>query len=148
MIGSRNFGIVLAVGGQDPELFSDEGSFSRLVERYECRKIRRIRLARRTRFFLRRSLWVTEVRGRRAVKRTMDLAGALFLIVLLAPLLLLVALAIKLSDGGDVLYWQKRVGEKGTLFPFPKFRSMVPDADRKIVSVAGSITTATALPSK
>ena len=49
-----------------------------------------------------------------------------------SPILLFVAVAIKLTDGGPVLYWQKRVGMWGELFNFPKFRSMVIDADKKV----------------
>ncbi|MFN9973685.1 MAG: sugar transferase, partial [Phycisphaerae bacterium] len=49
----------------------------------------------------------------------------------LLPLLLAVALSIKLSDGGPVLYTSKRVGRGGRTFDFFKFRSMVVDADRR-----------------
>ena len=48
----------------------------------------------------------------------------------LSPLFLLVALAIKITDRGPVLYWQTRVGQWGREFPFPKFRSMVMNADK------------------
>jgi lipopolysaccharide/colanic/teichoic acid biosynthesis glycosyltransferase len=63
-------------------------------------------------------------------KRAMDLGGALILGVLLSPLLAVVALAIKLNDGGAVLFWQTRVGRRGREFSFPKFRSMVVGADK------------------
>src|SRR5262249_44370183 len=43
--------------------------------------------------------------------------------------LFLVALAIKLTDWGPVLFWQIRVGRWGREFPFPKFRSMVRNAE-------------------
>ena len=45
------------------------------------------------------------------------------------PLFLIVALLIKLTDGGPVLFWQSRVGRWGREFPFPKFRSMVANAE-------------------
>lgn len=64
------------------------------------------------------------------VKRLFDLVFSSALLVVLSPLLLIVAAAIKLHDGGPVLFWQNRVGRWGTEFRFPKFRSMVIDADR------------------
>jgi lipopolysaccharide/colanic/teichoic acid biosynthesis glycosyltransferase len=68
--------------------------------------------------------------GARALKRGLDMALALTALVLLAPLLLIVAALIKLTDGGAVLFWQTRVGRWGREFAFPKFRSMIPNADR------------------
>src|SRR5262249_7361462 len=64
-----------------------------------------------------------------AVKRTIDIAAALTGLVLLLPLFLIVALLIKLTDRGPVLFWQSRVGRWGREFPFPKFRSMVTNAE-------------------
>jgi lipopolysaccharide/colanic/teichoic acid biosynthesis glycosyltransferase len=63
------------------------------------------------------------------VKRAIDLVGALFLSVLLTPLLFLIAFLIKCQDGGPILYWQTRVGRLGRCFGFPKFRSMVVNAE-------------------
>jgi len=68
--------------------------------------------------------------GARALKRGLDVALALTALVLLAPLLLIVAVLIKLTDKGPVLFWQTRVGRWGREFAFPKFRSMIPNADR------------------
>jgi lipopolysaccharide/colanic/teichoic acid biosynthesis glycosyltransferase len=45
--------------------------------------------------------------------------------------MLLTALLIKLTDRGPVLFWQARVGKWGRVFPFPKFRSMVVDAEAR-----------------
>jgi exopolysaccharide biosynthesis polyprenyl glycosylphosphotransferase len=58
------------------------------------------------------------------LKRVIDIAASLVLIVLAAPLMLAVAMGIKLSSQGPVFYVQKRVGYRGRLFPFLKFRSM------------------------
>lgn len=58
------------------------------------------------------------------VKWVIDRIGALILIPLLTPLLLIVALIIKLQDGGSVFYNQPRVGLGGTPFTIYKFRSM------------------------
>jgi len=62
-------------------------------------------------------------------KRAFDLIAVVPALLLLSPLFLLMALAIKLEDGGPVLYWQKRVGLNGRVFAFPKFRSMRTDSD-------------------
>ncbi len=64
-------------------------------------------------------------------KRTFDVAGALVLLVLLSPIMTGVALAVRLDDGGPVLYRQIRVGRDGRHFRCLKFRSMVVDADRR-----------------
>jgi lipopolysaccharide/colanic/teichoic acid biosynthesis glycosyltransferase len=64
-----------------------------------------------------------------ALKRGLDLLVVVPALLLLAPLFALVALAIRLHDGGPVLFWQKRVGRFGQEFAFPKFRSMRVDAE-------------------
>ncbi|PYM50121.1 MAG: hypothetical protein DME16_07220 [Candidatus Rokuibacteriota bacterium] len=63
-------------------------------------------------------------------KRAFDVALAGLGLVLSAPLWALVAIAIKLGDGGPVLFSQERVGVGGRPFRSLKFRSMVPDAER------------------
>ncbi|MCF7837294.1 MAG: sugar transferase [Candidatus Marinimicrobia bacterium] len=63
-------------------------------------------------------------------KRLLDILGALAGLVLLAPLFVLVGLAIVIEDGWPVFYAQERVGQFGRLFKFYKFRSMVRNADR------------------
>ena len=64
-----------------------------------------------------------------AIKRAIDVMAVAPALFLLAPFFGLMALAIKLEDGGPVLYWQKRVGRNGRVFAFPKFRSMRTDSD-------------------
>ena len=59
------------------------------------------------------------------VKRAFDLVAASLLLVFLAPLLALVALRIRLADGGQVIFAHTRVGRHGRLFPCFKFRTMV-----------------------
>ena len=63
------------------------------------------------------------------VKPTLDRVVAAILLVLLAPLLLLIALGIKLQDGGPILFVQSRTGYLGRRFPLLKFRTMIPDAE-------------------
>ncbi|MPZ19858.1 MAG: TIGR03013 family PEP-CTERM/XrtA system glycosyltransferase [Luteitalea sp.] len=62
-------------------------------------------------------------------KRGMDVCAALVGLIVAAPLLALVALAVKLSSPGPVLYRQNRVGRSGTVFTLVKFRSMRVDAE-------------------
>jgi len=66
-----------------------------------------------------------------ALKRCLDVVGAAGMLLLLSPLLAVIAVAIKLGDGGPVLYRQMRVGRDGNLFGVLKFRTMVPDADKR-----------------
>lgn len=61
-------------------------------------------------------------------KRALDLVLASLGLLLLAPLLLLIALAIKLDSAGPVLFRQERVGRYGRPFRIHKFRTMVADA--------------------
>ena len=74
--------------------------------------------------------WHVKSRSLRLAKRTVDLCLVIPAMVLLMPLFSLVALAIKLQDGGPVFYWQSRVGQRGREFRFPKFRSMCMNADQ------------------
>ena len=64
-------------------------------------------------------------------KRVFDLVVSLMLLFFLAPLLLVVALAIKLTSSGPVFFKQKRMGKNRRLFVLYKFRSMCVDADKK-----------------
>lgn len=66
-----------------------------------------------------------------AVKRTFDLIASSILLVLLSPLFLFIAIAIKATSPGPILFKQIRVGLNGRRFTLYKFRSMVEDADSK-----------------
>lgn len=66
----------------------------------------------------------------RFIKRVLDILLSSLGLLLLAPLFVVVALAIKWEDGGPVFYFARRVGENGALFQMLKFRSMVVDADK------------------
>ncbi len=65
-------------------------------------------------------------------KRIMDIILSSLALLLLLPLSLIIAIAIKIYDGGPVFYISKRYGRKGTPFNFYKFRSMVIGAEEKI----------------
>ena len=63
-------------------------------------------------------------------KRAMDIIGSLCGIILLSPLLIIVALAIKIEDPrGSIFFSQQRCGKDNKLFPMYKFRSMVSNAE-------------------
>lgn len=63
------------------------------------------------------------------LKRLIDIAGAAFGLIVLSPLMLLTAIAIKLESPGPVFFIQERMGLDGKLFPMIKFRSMRTDAE-------------------
>lgn len=63
-------------------------------------------------------------------KRTYDVVLATTGLVVCAPILLVIAVIIKLADGGPVFYRQQRVGRGGTLFWIWKFRTMIVNADK------------------
>ena len=87
-------------------------------------------LRHRFRFWRKKYAWIGIVGGAQALKRMIDIVGASTLLLCSSPFLILVAVLIKLTDRGPVLYWQTRVGRWGREFPFPKFRSMVTNAER------------------
>ena len=62
--------------------------------------------------------------------RLLELAVTLCLLLLLSPLMLLAALAIRLSDKGPALYSQERIGFRGRVFNIYKFRTMNQDSEK------------------
>ncbi len=64
-----------------------------------------------------------------AAKRALDVVISATMLALLSPLFLIIGVLIKLTDGGSVFFRQKRVGEKGIVFDFYKFRSMCINAE-------------------
>lgn len=73
---------------------------------------------------------------RRLVKGVLDRALAASMLLVAAPVLLLVALAVKLTDRGPVLYGQERIGKDGRPFRIWKFRSMYVGADTMVEDLA------------
>jgi len=78
---------------------------------------------------------VAQNEGMLLAKRFMDLLLVLAAMPVVAPVMGLVALAIKLDDGGPVFFKQERVGLRKRLFPMYKFRSMVVDAEAKLKEI-------------
>jgi lipopolysaccharide/colanic/teichoic acid biosynthesis glycosyltransferase len=65
-------------------------------------------------------------------KRALDIALSGAGLAASSPLWLLLAILVKLEDGGPVFYSQERVGEGGRVFKAFKFRSMIPDAEARV----------------
>jgi exopolysaccharide biosynthesis polyprenyl glycosylphosphotransferase len=68
----------------------------------------------------------------RLIKRTIDIFGSLTALILLSPLFIAIAVVIKLTSKGPILFKQKRVGQYGVRFTFLKFRSMYFQSSPKI----------------
>ena len=111
------------VGSQRVELMEE------LYRRYGSKASGPGGLGLRLRYWRKKYAWIIVVGGAKALKRLIDIVGASILLLCLWPLFLVVALCIKLTDGGPVLFWQTRIGLWGKEFPFPKFRSMVVNAE-------------------
>src|SRR6185312_725015 len=68
-------------------------------------------------------------------KRLVDIAIAIPALILAAPMLVLVACAVKLHDGGPILFLQPRVGLDGGTFTLVKFRTMAPDSPARLAQL-------------
>lgn len=64
------------------------------------------------------------------IKRIFDFVVSLVGVIIISPILLIVAIAIKIDSKGNILFLQKRVGRKGKPFYIYKFRTMVTDAEK------------------
>ena len=80
---------------------------------------------------LRQAVWLMTVDGAYRIKRAFDFVAALGGIVVLSPLFLAIALAVKFTSRGPVFFCQTRVGRNGRHFRFYKFRSMYADAEAR-----------------
>ena len=70
-----------------------------------------------------------------ALCRAFDIFVALAVILFTAPLLIVIALGVKLHDGGPALFGHERIGRGGRMFRCMKFRSMVVDADARLAAL-------------
>jgi exopolysaccharide biosynthesis polyprenyl glycosylphosphotransferase len=73
----------------------------------------------------------------RVIKRLFDLLLVVPAIIFVTPLYFIIALMIKMESRGPILYTQKRIGQNGVLFLFPKFRSMRPGSDARRLEILG-----------
>ena len=85
----------------------------------------------RARDFVRTWAWGFMVRNSYRLKRLIDILASLAGILVLSPLFLFLALAVKLTSPGPVIFAQTRVGRYGRHFTFYKFRSMYRDAEAR-----------------
>ena len=67
--------------------------------------------------------------GGATTKRLLDIALGILFIALFSPFFFLIAILIKFSSKGPILYWSNRVGQNNKVFHFPKFRTMVVGSD-------------------
>lgn len=74
----------------------------------------------------------------RAVKRIFDILFSLSILVLFTPIFLAIAIAIRFSSKGPIVYSHQRIGRGGKKFGCYKFRTMYPDADTKLKSILES----------
>jgi lipopolysaccharide/colanic/teichoic acid biosynthesis glycosyltransferase len=72
---------------------------------------------------------------RDAILRICDIVLAAAAIVFFAPLLMILGVAVFVSDPGPIFFGHKRIGKDGTIFRCFKFRSMVQDADRRLAAI-------------
>ena len=102
----------------DPAKYWSQVTQDGTVERWSCLTRRKI------------VLWRSTMLLARAMKRGLDIVGAIGALCAFSPFFAATALLIKLEDRGPVFFCQKRVGAGGRLFGMYKFRSMVVNADK------------------
>jgi lipopolysaccharide/colanic/teichoic acid biosynthesis glycosyltransferase len=94
---------------------------------------------------------MSKQKGEPVLKRTVDIIGSLTALVLFMPIFLIVAVLVKLTSQGPILFCQKRVGRYGKEFQFYKFRTMSTDSDPRIHQeyvaklIAGDISRSTGI---
>ena len=71
------------------------------------------------------------------LKRFLDFIGSLILLILLSPILIILAISIKIDSKGPVFYRQERVTTNGKTFKIFKFRTMIQDADKRGTLITG-----------
>ena len=135
-------GVVIAAGDLSHSVLND--LVRRLQERHvhihlssgvrgiDYRRLRALPLAHEPLFYVEES---GLRRSQLVIKRMIDLVGSGLALLLLSPVILVLALAVKLSDRGPVFFKQVRVGRNGKLFRCVKFRTMVVDAEAKLAEL-------------
>jgi exopolysaccharide biosynthesis polyprenyl glycosylphosphotransferase len=140
----RATGVLVAMGTLDSDSLTDmvrvlhaagaHVHISSGLRRIDHRRLRALPLAYEPLFYV--EPWALP--GRQLVaKRALDLFCAGLVLLLTAPLLLVIAVLVKLQDRGPILFSQTRVGTNGELFKLYKFRTMVVDAEARLAGLAG-----------
>jgi exopolysaccharide biosynthesis polyprenyl glycosylphosphotransferase len=111
---------------------NDSMSYSSIQRRFVLAQhpLGRLALAMHVQHQRLRAFWMS--RGSDISKRTFDLVASLLLLVAFSPLFLLIAVLVKLEDGGPILFPQTRVGRYGRHFKMYKFRSMCLNAEQRL----------------
>ena len=135
-------GVVVAASAVPPSVLNDllrrllqagvHVHLSSGLQGFDHRRIRSLPLAYEPLFYLEP---VSLARWQIALKRAVDILVASVVLVLTSPVLLAAAAAIKVSDRGPVLFRHTRVGRNGEPFMLAKLRTMVPDAEERLVSL-------------
>lgn len=103
---------------------------ARMLEIYSRRRFNSVQSTQRLRLTL--LLWVIRMKLLGNLKRSLDLAVSLVALVIVSPVMLITAIAIRLDSPGPILFRQTRVGKWGKHFPCYKFRSMYIDAEQRL----------------
>lgn len=103
---------------------------ARMLEIYSRRRFNSVQSTQRLRITL--LLWVIRMKLLSNLKRSLDLAVSLVALVIVSPVMLITAIAIRLDSPGPILFRQTRVGKWGKHFPCYKFRSMYIDAEQRL----------------
>ncbi|MEM1392141.1 MAG: sugar transferase [Cyanobacteria bacterium P01_H01_bin.150] len=74
-------------------------------------------------------------RARRIIKGCIDIIGATIILILTAPVIISIAIAIKVDSPGPIFFRQKRIGLHGKEFLIWKFRTMIPDAEKALTKL-------------
>lgn len=80
-------------------------------------------------YLFKKYMWILVIQSTNILKRFLDITVSLTLLILLTPLFLITALAIRIESRGSAFYSQDRVGKWGRIFRIYKFRSMIVGAD-------------------
>ena len=121
--------------GSQPEPVGGKGRaeselLEQLYRRYAKGGTRIARIRGTAYFYLKKYSWIWVTEFSYFIKRFLDVFVSAIMLVLLAPLFLIIALAITTDNPGPIFYKQIRVGKWGRLFTICKFRSMITGADK------------------
>jgi len=114
---------------RESEVDEPSGPFQQIIQGPATGDGRKLRLL-RSRVRRKQQSWEQHLKRAWVMKRLLDIAGSLFAILCLGPLLLVTALLIWMEDRGPIFFYQERVGKDGKPFTMIKFRSMRVDAEK------------------
>jgi len=80
-------------------------------------------------------IWLLNHKTPESIKRCFDVVASGLALVALFPVFAVIYLWIKFEDGGPALFWQVRIGKHGRPFAFPKFRSMIVNAEARLEQI-------------